>query len=519
MSPFDIFTDAPGMLRAEASNISIKLDRTGPTSARISWNIPSPAAGCGADQRAYDGMLVTIDTTPTNASKIPSKGSTYEMDSVADDKLHAGDRLSTALVVGAFYHDTTTTFVDVTNLQPSAPYYVTGFPVDAQLRYYHEGIHAYSMEVSNRGTADTHGEQVVVINPGASTMGIGGTDATGLSSTTSYTFTIQVGLIPKPQARVDSTDCGPIKPQYTINIDGALAQTYADLVNEINKQLSTITGAPQSPAAPNTGAYYWDNAAKKLYMWDGAKNVPVVAIVQPTDPSNVSVSTYWYNGTSLQQFDGVSWLTVPFTSSAFDPTNPAVDTVWYNNTIARSWNGVTWCEQVTLYQAEDPSLATIPVAGSFWYDTSNEILYRWNHQAGLWVESDAIQYHINPNTLPNGTYWFNESNNKLFAYNTPSVGWNEQSNVALAENAPTTPAPGKFWYNPTTMDLKQWSGTAWTVLDVIPSMVDPTNRASCDVWWNTSTSALSVWNSMNNTWVTVTQLYQQGIDPTTPLPQ
>lgn len=519
MSPFDIFTDAPGMLRAEASNISIKLDRTGPTSARISWNIPSPAAGCGADQRAYDGMLVTIDTTPTNASKIPSKGSTYEMDSVADDKLHAGDRLSTALVVGAFYHDTTTTFVDVTNLQPSAPYYVTGFPVDAQLRYYHEGIHAYSMEVSNRGTADTHGEQVVVINPGASTMGIGGTDATGLSSTTSYTFTIQVGLIPKPQARVDSTDCGPIKPQYTINIDGALAQTYADLVNEINKQLSTITGAPQSPAAPNTGAYYWDNAAKKLYMWDGAKNVPVVAIVQPTDPSNVSVSTYWYNGTSLQQFDGVSWLTTPFTSSAFDPTNPAVDTVWYNNTIARSWNGVTWCEQVTLYQAEDPSLATIPVAGSFWYDTSNEILYRWNHQAGLWVESDAIQYHINPNTLPNGTYWFNESNNKLFAYNTPSVGWNEQSNVALAENAPTTPAPGKFWYNPTTMDLKQWSGTAWTVLDVIPSMVDPTNRASCDVWWNTSTSALSVWNSMNNTWVTVTQLYQQGIDPTTPLPQ
>lgn len=519
MSSFDIFTDAPGMLRAEASNISIKLDRTGPTSARISWNVPSPAAGCGADQRAYDGMLVTIDTAPTNASKIPSKGSQYEMDSVADSNLHAGDRLSTALVVGAFYHDTTTTFVDVTNLLPDAPYYVTGFPVDAQLRYYSEGVHAYSMDVSNRGTTDTHGEQVVVINPELATMGIGGADATGLDPATSYTFTIQVGLIPKPQARVDSTDCGPITPKYTINVDGAVAQTYADLVAEINKQLSTITGAPQSPTAPNTGAYYWNAASKTLYTWNGSSNTPVVAIVQSTDPSNVSVSTYWYDNTTLRQFDGVSWLNVPFTNSTFDPLNPPVDTVWYDNTVARSWNGVTWCEQFTSVQLEDPSIATIPAAGSFWYDTTKEVLYRWNHQVGMWVESDAIQYHVDPNALPTGTYWFNETTNKLYAYNTPIVGWNEQPNVTLSENAPTTPAPGKFWYNPIAMELKQWSGTAWVSVDVIPAIVDPTNRASCDVWWNTATSILSVWDSLANVWVVATQLYQQGVDPALPLPQ
>ena len=212
MSSFDIFTDAPGMLRAEASNITIKFDRTGPTTARISWNIPSPAAGCAADQRAYDGMLVTIDTTPTSATKLPKNGTKYESDVTVDANLFAGDRLGTSLVVGAFYNDTTTMFVDVTNLSANANYYVTGFPVDAQSRYYVEGVHAYSMSVSNQGTADTHGHQVVVLNPELATMGVGGTDSTGLVTGQNYTFSMQVGLIPRPRSRVDSTDCVPIAP-------------------------------------------------------------------------------------------------------------------------------------------------------------------------------------------------------------------------------------------------------------------------------------------------------------------
>ena len=157
MSTFDIHTDAPGLLRAESSNMSIKFDRTSPTTARISWNIPSPAAGCGSDSRAYDGIVVTIDNTPTNASKLPSRGSVYGDDRTVDSNLFAGDRLGTSLIVGAFYNDTTTTFVDITGLKPNVPYYVTGFPTDAQYRYYVEGIHAYSMDNTNRGTDDTHG--------------------------------------------------------------------------------------------------------------------------------------------------------------------------------------------------------------------------------------------------------------------------------------------------------------------------------------------------------------------------
>ena len=521
MSSFDIFTDAPGMLRAEASNITLKFDRTGPTTARISWNIPAPAAGCGADTRAYNGIVVTIDNTPTNAKKIPAKGTAYEADNAVNPNIHAGDKLSTALVVGAFYNDVTTTFVDVTNLQDGVPYYVTAFPVDAQLRYYVEGVHAYSQDISNRGTNDTHGEQVVVLNPELSTMGVSGTDSTGLNASTSYTFTIQVGLIPKPQARVDSTDCGPVTPKYTINIDGALAQTYADLVNEINHQLSVVTGAPQSPTAPNAGAYFWNGSTQTLYQWNGSANIPVDVIVQPTPPSIVSTATYWLDTTTntLKLYDGSTWTLPEVVATPYDPLLPPVGTVWYNGTDAYSWNGTTWCQAVSFIQTEDPALSTTPPTGSFWYNTTNETLYRWNSAVGLWTESTAVQYHIDPNALPTSAYWFNESSNTLYAYNTPAPGWNAQTNVSITENAPSTPAPGKFWYNPAELDLRQWNGTSWVVQDVIPFPEDPTLRSSCDVWWNTATSVLSIWDSLVNSWVVVSALYQQGVDPTLPLPQ
>ena len=45
MSAYDILPDAPGLLRAESLNTNIKLDRTSETTARVSWNIPTPAAG------------------------------------------------------------------------------------------------------------------------------------------------------------------------------------------------------------------------------------------------------------------------------------------------------------------------------------------------------------------------------------------------------------------------------------------------------------------------------------------
>lgn len=520
MSTFDISTEAPGMLRAEAANMSIKLDRTGPTTARISWNIPAPAAGCAADDRAYNGIVVTIDTNPTDASKLPTRGAAYEYDTTAESNIFAGDRLGTALVVGAWYGDVSTTFVDITGLKANTPYFVTGFPVDAQLRYYVEGIHAYSIDAVNRGTDDTNGTQVVVLNPNAATMGMSPGDATGLLTTQTYDFKIQVGITPKPQGRVDSVDCAPVAPSYTISVDGALCQTYQQLVDEINHQLATVNGVQQSPTAPNVGTYYWNSTTSKLYVWSGSENTEVAGvIVQSSAPNVVTVGTYWYNPTTdnLAVFDGTLWQPVSVIALATDPASPQPHSVWFNGSTAYTWNGTTWCQSFTMVQPNDPSLPIIPPAGSFWYDSTTEELMRWNDTAGMWMQSTAVQYPTDPNMLPANAYWFNDKTNQLFAYNVPSVGWNLQANVSVAENAPTTPAPGKFWYNPTSLELRQRNAgnTAWVQLDVIPFPVDPTIRSFCDVWWNTVDSSLHVWNGISLTWVEVTNVYMQGIDPTT----
>lgn len=518
MSTFDISTDAPGLLRAESANITIQLDRTSQTTARISWNIPSPAAGCGAESRAYDGMLVTVDTSPTNASKVPVQGSSYGGDQTIDANLFAGDRVGSAMVVGAFYNDVTTTFVDIDGLKVGVPYYVTGFPVDAQYRYFIEGVHAYSQDNTNRGSEDTHGTQVLVLNPMANVMGVAPTDLTGLDPLVTYDFKIQVGLSPKPQAAPDSVDCVPHAPVYTITIPGSAALTYQDMVDAINYQLSILGGVQQSPVAPSTGTYYWNAQIGKLFTWTGSKHIELSVIVQPTSPSIVAVGTYWYNPTTdiLQLYDGTTFAPVTVVQSDTDPAAPSMGSYWFNGTTVYQWNGLTWCPTSLTINITDPSSPPEPVAGSFWYNPDKEVLMRWNDTTGMWNPSDAVQYHVNPNALTVGTAWFNESTNVLSVFGSPAAGWNVQTNVAVVENAPTTPSPGKYWFNPATQVLKRWNGVGmvWDTVDVLVFPSDPTVRSFCDVWWNTFNGTLHVWNGISSAWVQVPTLYNQATDPT-----
>lgn len=519
MSTFDIASDAPGLLRAEAINITLKFDRTGPTTGRVSWNIPTPAAGCTSENQAYCGMLVTLDTKPAAVGKAPTKGQVYSSDPTADTNLFAGDRLDTAFVVGAFYQDRTTTFFDVTSLKANTPYYVTGYPVDCQLRYFIEGVHAYSQDYTNQGSDGTHGSQVVVLNTNQPTMGVQPTDATGLVPLTDYDLMIQLGIVPVPNRPLDSVECRLAAPKYTITVNGDDAQTFEELVAAINAQLSLLSAQVQGPQPPNAGGYYWNAQQKKLFQWDGFANTEIPVIYDTQTPSVVVINGYWLNPTTgvLQMWNGVAWVPVTVVSLGTDPTQPTADaSYWFDGTNAFVWNGNTWCQISTTITTTDPSLATVPPGGSYWYDTAHGVLYRWRADLGMWTQTDAVQYHIDPNTLPVGTYWFNEVASKLYSLDTPVPGWNEQVNVAISEFAPSTPAPGKFWYNPTTMVLSQWDGLAWVELDVIVFPFDPQQRLSCELWWNTDTDVLYTWDSLNNVWVQVTAFFQQVADPAAP---
>lgn len=515
MSTFDIRPDAPGLLRAEAINVAIQFTRTGPTTARISWNIPAPAPGCGSDNQAYCGILVTLDTVAASASTVPQRGTVYNSDATGDTNLFAGDKIGTSMVVGAFYEDRTTTYFDISGLKPNTPYYVSGYPMDCQHRYFAPGVHAYSLDYTNRGTDGTHGSQVVVLNAAGQTMGVDPAAYTGLVAGSDYDFQIQLGMDPKLLRPLDPVDCKLAAPTYTITIQGEDAQTYTELVAAINKQLSLLRNAAQGPDAPGTGSYYFNISQKKLFQWDGSEHVEIPVIVSSAQPNAVSTSTYWLNTATgvVGLWNGSTWDVVTVIANNTDPATPVSDlSYWFDSTRMHEWNGVTWCDLSTIKQATDPSLGTDPTPGSFWYNESSFILYRWNNAVGLWTTTVAIQSDTDPNTPTAGSFWFDNSSNTLYTYNS---GWTAQSNVAIAEVAPSTPGPGKLWYKPTTFQLFQRdvTNTSWVEQDVFVFHADPTQRSSCDLWWELDTDVLRVWDKENSAWVAAPQFYIQSADP------
>jgi hypothetical protein len=523
MSSFDVSTNAPGALRSEALGMNIKFDRTGPSTGRVSWNIPVPAAGCAADSQAYCGILVTLDTAPTAVGTAPEVGKIYSSDPTGDTSLFAGDKLGTASVVGAFYQNKTTTFFDVSGLQANTPYYISGFPTDCQLNYFIEGIHTYSLQLANKGSEDTSGTQVVVLNPKAPTMGAHLSDPTGLLVGEQYKFKIQVGIIPKSNRPVDSVECHPNPATYTITIDGTSAQTLDDLIRAINKQFS-LQGVTvlQSPTPPNTGTYYWNTSKQQLFLWNGFIHQQLDVIVQSTAPSVVTIGTYWCDTTTdlLKLWNGSAWIAVSVLMFDTDPTQPLADkTIWFNGTNSFLWNGSTWCPIALSISSTDPSLPPTISLGSYWLNSSTNVLKRWNGTTKSWDSALAVKSVQDPNQLNPGSHWFDEIFQQLYTLDLPSTGWNLENNVSITPNAPATPAPGKFWFNPETKVLKQWDSinVVWNILDVISFQHDPKVRTACDLWINPTTNILSAWDSINRVWQVVPNLIVQSNNPAIPV--
>jgi hypothetical protein len=464
-------------------------------------------------------MVVTVDTTPATSGALPTNGQVYSSDASVDANLFAGDKLGTAMIVGAFYQDRTTTFVDVTGLMANTPYYVSGYPVDCQLRYMVEGVHAYSQNYTNRGSDGTNGTQVLVLNSSASAMGVQPTDSTGLNVGQEYSFQVQVGLVPKPNRPVDSVECTVTPHVYTITVDGTDGQSYSELVDAINKQFALLSNGALGATPPNTGAYYWNAPHQKLFQWNGTTHVELPVIIDQTAPNIVSTNTYWLNPTTgeLSIWNGSAWAAVQVITFATDPTSPIADkTYWFNGMQAFLWNGTAWCVVSNVTQPTDPSLPITPPAGSYWYDTADGATFKWNSTLEMWSSVPVIHYNQDPNTLPVGTFWLNDVAGLLYQLNTPSVGWNLQPNLAITETEPATPAPGKFWYNPTTKVLKQRSmdNLTWNIEPVIVFSLDPVPRSGCDLWYDTSTNQLKLYDALAELWVVVSSVYMQDTDPT-----
>jgi hypothetical protein len=506
MGVFDPSTDAPEKLKQEGDNVSVKFERLTPTTGRVSWNIPAPADGCSADQQAYDGIVVVLNTVANKPTDRPVDGNRYTADATGDPDLHAGDKIGDALVVGAFYGDKTTTSFDITDLVDGAAYFVTAHPVDQQNRYYNPGANGYSLPLqSNEKEPDTKAfHEIALSNPDGSD--VIGTDSTGLTAGDVYNFFLCVD-----------------GKEYEILVDGANAQTYDELIAEINKQLQLVGNPFQGPLAPNTGGYYYNLATGELFQWNGSTNVPLEVTNHPTDPSLVAAGDYWLDSDSgsndlfLRDLTNVSWiLQTPTVEAGFDVINPSCDSYWYDSVPCDmwKWNGTTWCKRAPVFvQETDPSDPESLSCGSYWLD-GDGILSVWtqNGECTEWVQTEAISWDLPPTQIVSGTYWFNDSTNEL----NLRVGalWEVQTDAFVQDEEPLTNVVGAQWFVPSTEQLFVLDQTnTWVETPVLIYGTDPTNPESCDLWFNTAIEQLFVWDAVSNEWDQVAQFFDQVEDP------
>lgn len=508
MSVYDDFADSPNQIRAEGQEITIKFQRTSDTTARISWNIPPPMFGCSSENQAYDGIVITVSNSPANyLSTSPKDGVYYEADPTVDFDIHAGSKIDKAYVIGAFYHDKTTTVLDIDGIKEKTPYYVSGYAVDAVGRYHREGVHAYSLPTGAQSyvTEDLpakHEIQLYSVNP------ITPKTPTGLVADTEYTIPIKI-------------DCNV--EDFTIN--GSNALTYCRLVNELNRQFSMYRVEYSAPSPPHTGDYYKDT--NNFYQWNGYYLNPVNVATVIHDPLTPVNGMYWLNPVTgvLHVYESNAWVVIPdIIESTVAPTELSAYTIWFDGTTVRVWENGHWCDYTTYISDRNPQLPPLLHAGDFWYDELNNETFKWNETTKAWEDVLVIYFDKDPNTLTTGDFWYDEKISKIKRF--VGSNWNVLTGVIYLDstasgefppNSDKTILAGTYWFD--TLQHKFYKrnslNTEWDTVDFVSFPVNPKNRKSCDLWWNSSSSVddLYVWETVSSSWVHVNNFFKQENDP------
>lgn len=508
MGIYDRFADQPGLIKIEGQEITLKvvknlIDGT----ATISWNIPAPAAGCSTDsQGVYDGIIITVSTEPADYLKTsPLDGIFYIGDPTVDGDLHSGDKRGNALILAALYNDRITHSVVVSDIKPRTAYYFSGYAVDNVGRYHREGVHSYSLPTGifelNKGKPDEAAYHDILIDV---LGGININRPTGLTSGQNYDFVININEV-----------------DYTITVPGIDSLTYKNLIDAINKQFKLLENPILGPTYPDFGEYYFDLLNKKLYQWNGLESVPNDVIVSASDPSVPINGTYWFDPITklLKEYETGGWATRQYLSHDANPLEISCGQLWYDGVDVWKWDGNHWCKLCLYVQTTNPILPAVLSCNTYWFDTINRSLFKYNEKMKKWDDTLAIMSLKDPNLLNTGDFWYNETDEKVHRY--VGAAWNVVNTVRYAERNSTggldNAVSDIYWFIPSEFILyKRDSGNSvWNEIDITVYPTDPRVRESCDLWWVNSNSAHSLfaWDDVNDTWTPVSLLFESVADP------
>jgi hypothetical protein len=507
MSVFSNYNDLSNQIIREGSEISIVFTNNGDGTGTISWNIPPPANGCSADSQAYDGIVITASKEPANyITTSPKNKKRYTADPTLNFTASLGDRIDTAWVIGAFYNDKTTTSVTVSDIDPNAWYYISGYAVDNVGTYHREGVHAYSLPTGTEEGEEhdyaAHQNIIIIPNDGSATSN--GQTLTGLDQNQVYTFTLRIN-----------------EHRHKIKINGYNALSYNELIKSINMELKKLhLDGFVSPFPPHTGQYYLDAATPALYQWNGYQNVPEKLIVFDQDPSTAPQGTYWYNPTTgiISLYETGGWVAQTLIDLDHAPNDPVCGELWFTGTNVYEWDGDHWIKLCLYVQTTNPQLAPVLDCNTYWYDTNTSLMYKWATDNQVWYEVVPIVGPKDPNTLGVGDFWLDETDGLMYRYSAGA--WSQVLECRYDTTTPTNPAPNVYWYNPTTQQFvkRDPTNSFWIPYTFTMYPTDPTIRQSNDLWWNQSDSVntLYVWDIVNMQWLPVVNFYQTATDPSLP---
>lgn len=493
MSTFDQYADTPNLIGFEGQEIVLKYERLSASTARVSWNVPPKSSRCGSNNPpAYDGIIVTVDTEHTKSSKLPIAGQKYIADPTADENLHAGDRLGTAKIVAAVYSDRTTNSIDITGLDGSKPYYFSAHAVDAQFRYHTTGVHAYSQDYGNESESGSPAKQRIRI--GDANVGVLGSDPTNLDPTRQYSI------------RTILDDDVP----HDFIIDGAVAQTFDDLVAEWSRQADQLDAKLTSPMPPNTGTYFIDSN-EMLYEWDGTSEIPKQMVVEAYAPLTPTLNALWWSGSALKRWNGSVWLPVTTFDTNFDPKLPQCDVYWNDGTQLREWTGTVWKDIDAVDAVNDPSAAPSLPKSSHWYNESDYTLYRLDKSCSKWIQTIAQLWDEDPTQPQTGQYWFDEKSKHILQWD--GSNWSKQEAIVVEDSLPRIAPTGSLYYVEDEMELYREDNGAFIKTPVFVWDKNPTTPSSGDLWWDEDDSRLFQWDSIVSKWAEIAPFFIQSDDP------
>lgn len=509
------YRDGPNQIKYEAQQISLNYVKDTPSTATLTWNIPSPVFVCDENSRAYNGIVLTVSSVPVTQAQKPVNGTVYTGDATVSAQLHAGDTIGDAMVIGTFYDDDITTSMNVADLEPLTPYYFSAYAVSSQLIYDPAGAHAYSLPVGKENEyKDFPGYQEVRVLGMAnkrvnirnykelSTGSMLGQASTSLQATTEYAVTLCSDILGN---------------NIQLPIVGAYATTWDELVKELNRQIALSTNPVMSSVPPNTGSLFLDLTNSKLYMWTGTIYSPKELVVSNDDPNTPTIGNWWFDSdlNQLMEYTDTGWVTHDFITYSKPYNNIVAGDFWANSIAgyAAKWEGSTWCKR-SLYQGiVDPSLAVALPGGTFWYNPDTGFLYEWDPTKSCWSQTPVIYSDIDPSNLMPGQLWYNYNTNTLYVLGDGAI-WSEVT-ARVSEVAAKTPADGDYWINPKTDEVKQYTFATktWADVDCIHWGSDPMDRQSCDKWWNSTNDKLYIWDFIAEAWVEVVSFIQSTVDP------